>query len=56
MGLGALLLVVSYFVPSLLKGRPSDASAGDGRDGGPGGDGLAPPPPIPQVPERDAAD
>ncbi|HIG75378.1 MAG TPA: DUF2339 domain-containing protein [Bacteroidetes bacterium] len=55
MGLGALLLVVSYFVPSLLKGRPSDASAGDGRDGGPGGDGLAPPP-IPQVPERDAAD
>lgn len=47
MGLGALLLVVSYFVPSLLKGRTSD-------QGPSSGDGLAEPPlpPTPVVPER----
>ena len=51
MGLGALLLVVSYFVPSLLRGGPPA-----GND--PPGDGLADPPlpPVPSVPERAEAE
>ncbi|MEM6327684.1 MAG: DUF2339 domain-containing protein [Bacteroidota bacterium] len=49
MGLGALLLLVSYLVPSLLKGRTRE---------GPGGDGLAEPPlpPTPSVPEPTEAE
>ena len=59
MGLGALLLVVSYFVPSLLRGRPSgrDGERGGGPPGSPG-DGMAEPPlpPVPSVPERAKAE
>ena len=60
MGLGALLLLVSYLVPSLLRGRPEDAASGGAASGatgdparGPGdpppGDGLSEPP-LPPVP------
>lgn len=49
MGLGALLLLVSYLVPSLLRGRPDAASGARGSGSGAGdepppGDGKAEPP------------
>ncbi|MEL6615892.1 MAG: DUF2339 domain-containing protein, partial [Bacteroidota bacterium] len=55
MGLGALLLMVSYFVPSLLRGRPDASGArGPEDDGEPPespGDGMAEPP-LPPVPAQ----
>ncbi len=61
MGLGGLLLLVSYLVPSLLRGRPARGEgAGPGASGepplppGPPGDGFSQPPPLPVPAEREA--
>ncbi|OZC03960.1 DUF2339 domain-containing protein [Rubricoccus marinus] len=56
MGLGGLLLLVSYLVPSLLRGRPArgEGPGASGEPPHPPGDGLSEPP-LPPVPvEREA--